>query len=76
VLISGVKLALLGCGLGVLGSMAVSSLVSSFLFEVSATDPLIYLTCILLMLLIALLASALPATRAASANPIAALRSV
>jgi putative ABC transport system permease protein len=76
VLISGVKLALLGCGLGVLGSMAVSRLVSSFLFGVSATDPLIYLTCILLMLLIALLASALPATRAASASPIAVLRSV
>ena len=76
VLISSAKLGLLGCGVGVLGSMAVSRLVSSFLFEVSATDPLIYLTCVLLMLLIALLASALPATRAASANPVGALRSV
>jgi ABC-type lipoprotein release transport system permease subunit len=76
VLISGAKLGVLGCGLGVLGSMAVSRLVSSFLFEVSATDPLIYLTCVSLMLLIALLASALPATRAASANPVGALRSV
>ena len=32
VLVSGMKLALLGCGLGVLGSLAVSRLVSSFLF--------------------------------------------
>lgn len=76
VLIWGAKLALLGCGLGVLGSLAVSRLVSSFLFEVSASDPLIYIACVLMMLLMALLASALPATRAASADPIDALRSI
>ncbi len=33
----------LGCGLGVLGSMAVARLISSFLFDVSATDPIIYI---------------------------------
>ena len=70
VLISGAKLALLGCGLGVLGSLAISRLVSSFLFNVSATDPLIYIAAALTMMLMALLASALPATRAASADPI------
>jgi putative ABC transport system permease protein len=74
-LLSGAKLALLGCGLGVLGSLAVSRLVSSFLFEVSATDPLTYVACVLIMMLVALLASAIPATRAASADPIDALRS-
>jgi hypothetical protein len=76
VLISGVKLALLGCGLGVLGSLAVSRLIRSFLFEVSATDPLIYFVCFLMMMLVALLASVIPATRAALADPIDALRSV
>jgi len=76
VLISGARLALLGCGLGVLGSLAVSRLVSSFLFGVTATDPLIYIMGVLIMILMALLASALPATRAASADPIAALRSI
>jgi ABC-type antimicrobial peptide transport system permease subunit len=76
VLISGAKLALLGCGLGVLGSLAVSKLVSSFLFEVSATDPLVYIAGVLLMMLMAVLASALPATRAASADPIEALRAI
>jgi predicted permease len=75
VLISGVKLALVGCGLGVLGSVAVSRLIGSFLFEVSATDPLIYLACVLMMMLMALLASVIPATRAALADPIDALRS-
>ena len=76
VLISGVKLAFIGCALGILGSLAVSRLVSSFLFEVSATDPLIYVTCALIMMLLTLLASALPARRAASADPIAALRAI
>ena len=76
VLFSGAKLALLGCGLGLLGSFAVSRLVSSFLFDVSATDPLVYVGAALTMMLMALLASALPATRAASVDPIAALRSV
>jgi predicted permease len=76
VLISSARLALLGCGIGVLASLAVSRLVSSFLFEVSATDPVIYLAGVLIMMLMALLASALPAMRAASADPMNALRSI
>ena len=76
VLISGAKLALLGCGIGVLGSLAASRLVSSFLFEVSSTDPLIYAVGVLMMMLMALVASALPAIRAATADPIHALRSI
>jgi predicted permease len=76
VLSSGARLALLGCGLGVLGSLAVSHIVSSFLFDVSATDPIIYIAGVLIMMLMALLASALPAARAASADPIDALRSI
>ncbi|MBZ5651155.1 MAG: ABC transporter permease [Acidobacteriia bacterium] len=76
VLISGARMALLGCFLGVLGSLAASRLVSSFLFGVSATDPVIYMAAVVIMMLMALLASALPATRAASADPIAALRSI
>ena len=76
VLTLGAKLAVLGCVLGVLGSLAASRLVSPFLFEVSATDPFIYVAGILAMILMALLASALPAARAASADPIDALRSI
>ena len=75
ILRSGVKFALLGCGLGVLGSLAVSRLLRSSLFEVSATDPLIYLTCVLIMTSMVLLASMLPATRAASEDPLDVLRS-
>jgi putative ABC transport system permease protein len=75
VFVLGAKLTLLGCGLGVLASLAISRLVSSFLFGVSATDPVIYILCVLIMLIMALLASTLPAARAASADPMDALRS-
>jgi putative ABC transport system permease protein len=75
VLVSGARLSVLGCGLGVIGSLAVSRLVSSFLFGVSATDPLTYIVCVLIMMLTALLASTLPAARASSADPMDALRS-
>jgi ABC-type antimicrobial peptide transport system permease subunit len=74
VLTSAAKMAVIGCGFGVLGSVAISRLIQSFLFNVSATDPLVYLAAVLTMMLMALLASALPATRAASADPIDALR--
>jgi predicted lysophospholipase L1 biosynthesis ABC-type transport system permease subunit len=76
VLASSAKLALLGCGIGVVGSLAASRLVTSFLFEVSATDPLIYLAGVVIMMLMALLAAAIPARRAASADPANALRSI
>ncbi|HYL95885.1 MAG TPA: FtsX-like permease family protein, partial [Terriglobales bacterium] len=76
VLAAGAKLALVGCGIGVLASLGVSRLVASFLFDVSATDPLIYAAGVGIMLLMALLASALPAARAASADPVEALRSI
>lgn len=75
VLSAGLKLALLGCGLGILGAVALSRLLGSFLFGVSATDPLVYVSSVLTMVLLALLASVIPATRAASADPVQALRS-
>jgi predicted permease len=75
VLLNGGKLALLGCALGVVGSLAASRLIGSFLFGVTATDPFAYSAAVLIMLLLALLASALPALRAASADPIKPLRS-
>ena len=75
VLTSGAKMALIGCVIGVCGSLVVSRLVASFLFDVSATDPLIYLAAVMAMILMTLVASALPARRAASVDPLNALRS-
>ena len=76
ILVSGLKTAVLGCALGVIGSLAVARLLISSLFGVTATDPLIYVASVTIMLLFALLASALPARRAASTDPIEALRSI
>jgi ABC-type antimicrobial peptide transport system permease subunit len=72
---AGAKMAMFGCGLGVVGSVAISRIIKSLLFDVSATDPVIYAASVATMLLIALAASALPALHAASADPIRALRS-
>lgn len=75
VLRSGTTMALLGSAIGIGGSVAASHLVQSFLFGVSATDPLIYFGSVFVMLLIAVVACALPAARAAAADPVVALRS-
>ncbi|MGA9719477.1 MAG: FtsX-like permease family protein, partial [Acidobacteriaceae bacterium] len=71
---SGVKLAALGCGFGLVGAVAASRLLRSFLFEVSPFDPGVLALSALAMLLLALGASALPARRASSTDPMMALR--
>ena len=76
VLTSAAKLTLVGCALGVLGALAASQLIRSFLFQVSPTDPFIYTSAALIMFLFSLVACVLPATRAASADPVEALRAI
>ncbi|XBH15926.1 hypothetical protein P8935_15270 [Telmatobacter sp. DSM 110680] len=76
VLAGGAKLALLGCSLGVAGSMALSQIVRTFLFDVSPTDPGLYAISGAVMLLLTMAASALPAARAAATEPTRALRAV
>ena len=76
VLYSGATLALMGSAMGALVSLATSRLLRSYLFNVSPTDPWIYMGSVVLMIGIAFLASAIPAIRAASADPIKALRPV
>jgi putative ABC transport system permease protein len=71
----GATIALLGCAVGVAASIALSRFVQSFLFGIRATDPLIYAVSIIAMLLVAIIACALPAVRAAAADPVKALRS-
>jgi len=74
ILSSGVRLAAVGCGLGLLGAVAASRLLRSFLFEVSPFDPGVHALSAIAMLLLALAASALPARRASSTDPMLALR--
>src|SRR3954469_20839908 len=74
ILSSGARLAAVGCGLGLLGAVAASRLLRSFLFEVSPFDPAVLALSAIAMLLLALAASALPASRASSTDPMLALR--
>ena len=74
VLQSGMKLALLGCVLGLVGAAAASRLLRSFLFGVSPFDPLIMVLAAIAVFVLAGIASALPARRAASVDPMQALR--
>jgi putative ABC transport system permease protein len=74
VLNSGLKLAALGCVLGLAGAAAASSLLRSFLYGVSPFDPLVMTLAAVAVFLLALLAAAMPARRAAAVNPIRALR--
>jgi predicted lysophospholipase L1 biosynthesis ABC-type transport system permease subunit len=74
ILSSSVKLAAVGCALGLLGAVAASRLLRSFLFEVSPFDPGVLALSAMAMLLLALTASALPARRASSTDPMLALR--
>ncbi len=76
ILIDGVKLATLGCALGVVGSIALSEVVRSFLFGVSPLDPTLYALSAAVMTLLTMAASALPAMRAAATEPNAELRAV
>jgi predicted permease len=71
---SGIRLAAVGCVLGLLGALAASSLLRSFLFDVSPFDPAVLALSAVAMLLLALAASALPARRASSTDPMMALR--
>ncbi len=74
VLISGTKLALAGCAIGIVGSILASRLLGSLLFEVSALDPLVMALAAILVLLLALAACLLPARRASAVEPMEALR--
>ncbi|MGB6133622.1 MAG: ABC transporter permease [Acidobacteriaceae bacterium] len=74
VLGSGVKLAAVGCCIGLFGAVAVSQVLRSFLFNVSPFDPAVLALSAVAMLLLALAASALPAKRALGTDPILSLR--
>jgi predicted permease len=70
----GVKVALAGAVLGILGAWASTRLVSSLLFGVTATDPITFVGVSLLLVVVAVLASWLPARRATKVDPMEALR--
>ena len=63
-----------GLAVGIALSLASARLIRGMLFEVNATSPLTYTTLAIAVTLVALVASYVPARRAASLNPTEALR--
>jgi len=74
VFVSAAKLAVAGCAIGLLGAAAASRLLVTFLFGVSPFDPLVLALAAAFVMLLAWLASLLPARRAASIDLMSALR--
>jgi putative ABC transport system permease protein len=70
----GMKLALIGVLSGLAAALALTRLMKSLLFAVSATDPLTYIVIALLLTAVAFLACWVPARRATKVNPIIALK--
>jgi putative ABC transport system permease protein len=70
----GLVLTLIGIGIGLAAAFALTRLMSTLLFGVSASDPLSFVAVSLLMVTVALIASYLPARNATRVNPVVALR--
>jgi putative ABC transport system permease protein len=64
-----------GLGVGAIAGLGCSRLIASMLYGTTATDPFVLITCAAIMLVVGLAAAWLPARRAASVNPMEALRS-
>ena len=70
----GAFVALSGVGIGLVGAFGLTRLLGAMLFDISPTDPSTYATVSVLLFVVALLASYLPARRAATVDPVEALR--
>jgi putative ABC transport system permease protein len=74
VLGQGMKLALMGLGIGLVMALGVTRVLSGLLFEVDPLDPFVFLGVSLVLATVAALACYLPARGATSVDPMAALR--
>jgi putative ABC transport system permease protein len=70
----GRRLTLIGIVVGIAGALAVSRLLQQTLFEVDATNPLVYVALSIFLLLVTECASWFPARRATRIDPVIALR--
>ena len=70
----GMKLVIAGIAIGLIAAFALTRVMSTLLFGVTATDPTTFALISLLLIAVAVLASYVPARRATRVNPIIALR--
>ena len=70
----GMRLAIIGVAIGLLGSFALTRVLQNLLYEVKPSDPLTFAAVTLLLCVVVLLACWLPARRAARVDPMEALR--
>jgi putative ABC transport system permease protein len=70
----GARLAIAGVGIGLVVSLVLTRVLSSLLFGVTATDPIVFLSVSLFLVAVSLLACYLPARRATRVDPVVVLR--
>ncbi|HEY2850695.1 MAG TPA: ABC transporter permease, partial [Gemmatimonadaceae bacterium] len=70
----GVTMVAVGIGVGLAGALALTQLMGALLFGVKATDPLTYVAVTITLGVVALIASSVPASRAAHVDPAIAMR--
>jgi ABC-type antimicrobial peptide transport system permease subunit len=70
----GIRLVLLGLGIGLIGALAVMKIVSGLLFGVKTRDPFTFAAVSLLLAAVALFACLVPAWHATKVDPMDALR--
>jgi putative ABC transport system permease protein len=74
VLIQGMRLALLGIGIGLVAALAVTRLMRNLLYEIHPNDPATLVTVSVLLAAVAVIAIFIPARRATKVDPTVALR--
>jgi putative ABC transport system permease protein len=70
----GITLTGLGVGLGIVGAFVASKTLSTLLFGVTPTDPATFVSVVVVLGVVAVLASWLPARRASRVDPLVAMR--
>jgi putative ABC transport system permease protein len=74
IVVEGMKPTLLGVTLGIIGALVLARVMSTLVYGIKPTDPITFLAVAVLLALVALFATIVPAYRAAKVDPMVALR--